>query len=78
MLAALLITRQVVGNIKESLIPYAKKQLKLAKMSFDLFGALSPTSSDPGTIGDAATEDVKKTDGEDDESKRCSGPRQRK
>lgn len=30
---------------QESLIPYVKKQLKLAKMSFDLFGALSPTSS---------------------------------
>ena len=58
LLAALLITRQVVGNIKESLVPYAKKQLKvdscskgqtnylllqMAKMSFDLYGALSPT-----------------------------------
>ena len=40
-----MITRQVVGNLKESLLPYAKKQLKLAKMSFDLFGALSPSSS---------------------------------
>jgi anoctamin-8 len=32
-----------MGNIKESLIPYAKKQMKLAKLSFDLYGALSPT-----------------------------------
>jgi len=30
----------VVGNVKESLIPYATKQWKLAKLSFDLFGAL--------------------------------------
>lgn len=43
LLAALLITRQVMGNVKESLIPYAKKQMKLAKLSFDLYGALSPT-----------------------------------
>jgi hypothetical protein len=49
LLAALLITRQVMGNLKESLLPYAKKQLKLAKMSFDLFGALSP-STDRGKL----------------------------
>jgi anoctamin-8 len=49
LLAALLITRQVMGNLKESLLPYAKKQLKLAKMSFDLFGALSP-STDRGML----------------------------
>ena len=44
LLAALLITRQVVGNIKESIIPYAKKHFKLAQLSFDRYGALSPTS----------------------------------
>ena len=44
MLATLLITRQVVGNVKESLIPYAKKQYNMAKLSFDLYGAVSPTS----------------------------------
>jgi hypothetical protein len=38
-----------MGNLKESLLPYAKKQLKLAKMSFDLFGALSP-STDRGKL----------------------------
>jgi len=43
LLAALLITRQVMGNIKESLIPYFKKEMKLAKLSFDLYGAVSPT-----------------------------------
>ena len=42
-LAALLLTRQVVGNIKESCIPYLLEQFKLAKLSFDLYGALSPT-----------------------------------
>ncbi|XP_042202982.1 anoctamin-8-like isoform X2 [Homarus americanus] len=42
-LAALLLTRQVVGNIRESCIPYLMEQFKLAKLSFDLYGALSPS-----------------------------------
>ena len=50
MLAALLITRQVMGNVKESLVPYAKKQFKLAKINYDLFGGAgtSPTEEKPG------------------------------
>ncbi|XP_039276146.1 anoctamin-8 [Nilaparvata lugens] len=51
-LAALLIARQVIGNVKESALPYLLEQLRLAKMSFDLFGALSPsdaTRQPPGT-----------------------------
>ena len=43
LLAALLITRQVMGNIKEALIPYVKQQLRFAKLSFDLYGGnISP------------------------------------
>ncbi|KAF2360317.1 Anoctamin [Trinorchestia longiramus] len=42
-LAALLLVRQIVGNIKESCVPYFMEQLRLAKLSFDLFGALSPS-----------------------------------
>lgn len=84
LLAALLITRQVVGNIKESLIPYAKQQLKLAKMSFDLFGALSPTAAEDNASEVGSTEDYKKTDGdkngtensENDKDRKSSGPRQ--
>ena len=34
-----------MGNIKESLLPYFKKEMKLAKLSFDLYGAVSPTQS---------------------------------
>ena len=49
LLAALLITRQVVGNIKESIIPYAKKHFKLAQLSFDRYGALSPTEEKQNT-----------------------------
>ena len=48
-MAALLITRQVVGNIKESIIPYAKKHFKLAQLSFDRYGALSPTEDKQNT-----------------------------
>jgi anoctamin-8 len=44
-LAALLIARQVIGNLKESALPYMLEQLRLAKMSFDLFGALSPSEA---------------------------------
>ncbi|KAJ4448145.1 hypothetical protein ANN_10158, partial [Periplaneta americana] len=44
-LAALLIARQVIGNLKESAVPYILEQLRLAKMSFDLFGALSPSEA---------------------------------
>lgn len=50
-LAALLIARQVIGNLKESALPYLLEQMRLAKLSFDLWGALSPTGSrsPPGT-----------------------------
>lgn len=64
LLAALLITRQVVGNLKESLLPYATKHLKMAKMSFDLFGALSPTDGESKVIGE---DQKKKTDGDNEE-----------
>ena len=36
-----------MGNIKESCIPYILEQFKLAKLSFELFGALSPSEEDP-------------------------------
>ena len=56
MLAALLITRQVMGNVKESLVPYAKKQFKLAKINYDLFGGAgtSPTEEKPGRLSSLA------------------------
>ncbi|CAH0383350.1 unnamed protein product [Bemisia tabaci] len=44
-LATLLITRQFIGNLKESALPYLLEQFRLAKLSFDLFGALSPTEA---------------------------------
>ncbi|KAL0278801.1 UNVERIFIED_CONTAM: hypothetical protein PYX00_000506 [Menopon gallinae] len=58
-LAALLITRQIIGNIKESALPYVLEQIRLAKLSFDLFGALSPSKAKepPGVKKDDAEEE---------------------
>ena len=55
-----------MGNIKESLIPYAKKQFKHAKLSYDRYGALSPTEekSSSGISAENSTGDIKKTDGD--------------
>ena len=59
LLAALLITRQVMGNIKESLIPYVKKNIKMAQLSYDRYGALSPTEPGSSNITSvAATADT--------------------
>ncbi|XP_019755048.2 anoctamin-8 isoform X1 [Dendroctonus ponderosae] len=46
-LAALLISRQVLGNLKESALPYVLVHLRLAKMSFEMWGALSPLNTKP-------------------------------
>lgn len=65
-LAALLIARQVIGNIKESALPYLLEQLRLAKMSFDMFGALSPSEEAKKDLGDPppeATGDANEEDG---------------
>lgn len=35
----------MIGNLKESALPYLLEQMRLAKLSFDLWGALSPTVS---------------------------------
>lgn len=50
-LAGLLISRQIIGNLRESVFPYFMEQLKLAKISFVMWGALSPTqeSAEPIT-----------------------------
>lgn len=58
-LAALLIARQVIGNIKESALPYFLEQLRLAKLSFDMFGALSPSDEAKKDIGEADSGDSK-------------------
>ncbi|XP_069962838.1 anoctamin-8 isoform X3 [Bactrocera oleae] len=52
-LAGLLISRQIIGNLRESAIPYFIEQWKLAKLSFNMWGALSPTQDIPRTIMDS-------------------------
>ncbi|XP_046821754.1 anoctamin-8 isoform X1 [Vespa crabro] len=66
-LAALLIARQVIGNLKESAIPYLVEQLRLAQLSFELFGALSPSEArlPPGN-----EEDDEKTKNSDEKDER--------
>ncbi|XP_037877101.1 anoctamin-8 isoform X3 [Bombyx mori] len=44
-LAVLLITRQVIGNLKESALPYLIENLRLAKICVDVFGAISPSKA---------------------------------
>ncbi|XP_065084243.1 anoctamin-8 isoform X2 [Ochlerotatus camptorhynchus] len=57
-LAGLLISRQIIGNLRESAWPYLVEQWKLAKLSFKMWGALSPTqevppSSESKQLGDS-------------------------
>ncbi len=42
-----------MGNLKEFFIPYLKKEMKLAMLSFDLYGALSPTDKKTDEVVDA-------------------------
>ncbi len=41
-LAALLITRQVIGNIREALLPYVVEKIKLFKIGYKMVEAMSP------------------------------------
>ncbi|XP_043670194.1 anoctamin-8 [Vespula pensylvanica] len=65
-LAALLIARQVIGNLKESAIPYLVEQLRLAQLSFELFGALSPSEARLPPGNDEEDEKTKNSDEKDE------------
>ncbi|XP_058062809.1 anoctamin-8 [Anopheles bellator] len=54
-LAGLLISRQIIGNLRESAWPYLVEQWRLAKLSFRMWGALSPTQEMPPLIGTTTT-----------------------
>jgi hypothetical protein len=79
-LAALLIVRQVIGNIKESALPYFLEQFRLAKLSFEMFGALSPSEEAKKDIGDKEKDDSKEAilpnEQSDDTSKEDKEPPQ--
>ncbi|KAG5900570.1 hypothetical protein JTB14_022876 [Gonioctena quinquepunctata] len=61
-LAALLIARQVIGNIKESALPYMLEHMRLAKMSFDMWGALSPLVAKPPPGNENSTDETSSND----------------
>uniref|UniRef100_A0A182W8Q9 Anoctamin n=1 Tax=Anopheles minimus TaxID=112268 RepID=A0A182W8Q9_9DIPT len=54
-LAGLLISRQIIGNLRESAWPYLVEQWRLAKLSFKMWGALSPTQELPPNIATSAS-----------------------
>ncbi|XP_066590008.1 anoctamin-10 isoform X2 [Prorops nasuta] len=83
-LAALLIARQVIGNLKESAVPYLIEQLRLARLSFELFGALSPSEArlPPGQLGDndlavGKDEERRSEDAADETLTKTAGQKQR-
>ena len=59
--------------MKESLIPYAKKQYNMAKLSFDLFGAVSPTAADPKKDDDLGMEKENGEKKEEEEKEEKNG-----
>lgn len=74
-MAVLLITRQIIQNIKESALPYLIEQFRLAKLSFDVFGALTPSAlvNEKRKFGDfekscSDDEDERRKSANDDES----------
>lgn len=55
----------MIGNLKESALPYMLEHMRLAKMSFDLWGALSPTGSKapPGGGAEVASKQEQSSNG---------------
>ncbi|CAG9798588.1 unnamed protein product [Chironomus riparius] len=70
-LAGLLISRQIIGNLRESALPYIMEQWQLATLSFKLWGALSPTKEHPTApeLSSSISSDPKKNDDADIEKK---------
>lgn len=61
-MAGLLISRQIIGNLRESAWPYFMEQWRMAMISFKLWGEMSPTK-------DSAAMPSTKSDNERTESK---------
>ncbi|CAO1355953.1 unnamed protein product [Diamesa hyperborea] len=51
-LAGLLISRQIIGNLRESAYPYIMEQWRLATLSFKMYGAMTPTKEMLPSIDD--------------------------
>ena len=63
-LAALLITRQVIGNIKEALVPWLIGKLKLFKIGYAMTEGMSPSTIEKTMEDMDKTKQHKKTDGD--------------
>lgn len=65
-LAGLLISRQIIGNLRESAWPYLMEQWRMAMISFKLWGAMSPTNDSPPPtnhkLDNESNEECKKSD----------------
>ncbi|XP_028899707.2 uncharacterized protein LOC105217978 isoform X2 [Zeugodacus cucurbitae] len=75
-LAGLLISRQIIGNLRESAIPYFIEQWKLAKLSFNMWGALSPTQDINRTIMDSGVSTTTSTASTTTEKVKVDTPQQ--
>lgn len=71
-LAALLVTKQLTGNFKESVLPYLQKRLQLAKLSFKLFGTLAPSGAEQDEK--TAKKKEKDSDIDSDDDSHCPLP----
>lgn len=66
-----MISRQIIGNLRESAYPFIMEQWRLATLSFNMYGALSPTKEQlPAPIKDS-----KKVDPEPDKTDRPPTPK---
>ena len=63
-LATLLITRQVIGNFKEAVLPYVIEKVKLMWIGVRIVESMSPDSlqQEMQQFADQSVESVKKTD----------------
>lgn len=67
-LAGLLISRQIIGNLRESVWPYVVEQWRLATLSFKMYGALSPSQARTPLSGKDISTEMKESN---DEIKTC-------
>lgn len=67
----------MIGNLKESAVPYLIEQLRLARLSFELFGALSPSEARPapGQESEEAQRDKEKEEERSTDSGKSKQPR---
>lgn len=66
-----MISRQIIGNLRESAYPYIMEQWRMANLSFVLWGAMTPTKEKSQPL----PSDTKKIDSEPEKSDRPPTPK---